>query len=362
MSNLRARPSLAGRRTWARPPDMGCSMSPLMNVCHWLFLRAGSALTKAGDVARTRRASARRLLPCRLLPCRLLCVTSLLCGAVPGAFAQALDAIDTAPLGLSAPAHADTVDRVAGKPSAVQTFMMGRLDRLERDVRGANALRPEGTVEAITYRFPAGTDPLALVDHYARLLEGTLVYRCSGRDCGRSSEWANALFGSSLLYGPDARQAYAAWVRDGKLIAVYSIERGNRRVYSHLRVITPRDGESPDVATIVALQLRAQRWAVIPGLKPAVDGTLTPQALAPMAKLARALGPEPIWVVCHVGGAALPETLVTAADGCADTVAASLSEARPELKSKAFGVGPLVPRPMTGDSRVELVLPARGRW
>ena len=324
---------------------------------HGPWLHENAALVVGGD-----RSSVMRL-PARSFALLLMfCALHLLFGAAQNAFAQALDPIDTAPLGLSAPPHADTVDRVADAPSAVQTFMMGRLDRLERDVRGTNALRPEGIIEAITYRFPAGTDPLALVDHYARLLEGALVYRCGGRDCGRSTEWANALFGSSLLYGPDARQAYAAWVREGKLISVYAIERGNRRVYSHLRVITPRDGESPGVATIVARQLRAQRWAVIPDLKPAADGALTEPALAAIADLARALGPEPIWVVCHVGGTGLPEALIAASDACAATVAASLSETRAELKAKAFGVGPLAPRPMAGDSRVELVLPPGGRW
>lgn len=320
-------------------------------------LRENSALAEAGQRFRAIRSAARRF-----ALYLAVCILALAGGAIPAAIAQALDPIDTAPLGLSAPPHAEAVDRSTGAPSAIQTFMMGPLDRLERDVRGANALRPEGTVDAVTYRFPAGTDPLSLADHYARLLEGTLVYRCSGRDCGRSTEWANALFGSSLLYGPDARQAYAAWVRDGKLISVYAIERGNRRVYSHLRVITPSDGESPGVATVVARQLRAQRWAVIPDLKPATDGSLTAQSLTAMADLARALGPEPIWVVCHIGGAGLPETLVAAADGCAATVAASLAETRTALKVKAFGVGPLVPRSMVGDSRVELVLPGGGRW
>jgi hypothetical protein len=239
--------------------------------------------------------------------------------------------------------------------------MMGRLDRLERDVRGTNVVRPEGTFESITYRLPAGTEPVALVDHYARLLEGALVYRCSGRDCGRSTEWANALFGSALLYGPDARQAYAAWVRDDKLIAVYAIERGNRRVYSHLRVISPRIGESPGLATIVPRQLHAQRWAVIPDLQPAADGSFSAQELSALADLAAALGPDPTWVVCHLGGRDAPEALIAAASTCADTVAAALLKSAPRLPLKAFGVGPLAPRPMTGDSRVELVRPAGGR-
>ncbi|MGA0839712.1 MAG: DUF4892 domain-containing protein [Pseudomonadales bacterium] len=269
---------------------------------------------------------------------------------------------DPAPFGLAAPFQAENVDSEVGAPSAVHTFMMGRLDRLERDGRGSKALRAEGTVEAATYRYPAGTDPMALVDHYARLLEGALVYRCAGRDCGRSSEWANALFGNSLLYGPDARQAYAAWVRDGQLIAVYAVERGNRRVYSHVRVITPSDSDGLNPAAVVARQLSAQHWAVIPDLVPGSDGELAASALAAATALSGELGPEPLWVVCHVGGGDSPELLVAASDRCAATVARALGDARPGLQVKAFGVGPLVPRPLAGSSRVELVLPKEGRW
>src|SRR5690606_42021792 len=73
---------------------------------------------------------------------------------------------------------------------------------------------------------------------------------CSSRDCGRSSEWATDVFGIANLYGVEREQNYLAarLVADDKqhYVALYTIMRGNQRVYAHLHVIEPdADGQAP---------------------------------------------------------------------------------------------------------------------
>jgi len=68
-----------------------------------------------------------------------------------------------------------------------------------------------------------------------------VLYQCHGRSCGSSNQWANKVFHQSRLYGLDSQQSYAALKQDtlkgANYYALYSTERGNRKVYLHLEMI-----------------------------------------------------------------------------------------------------------------------------
>lgn len=68
-----------------------------------------------------------------------------------------------------------------------------------------------------------------------------VMYQCHGRTCGSSNQWANKVFGESRLYGLNAQQSYAALKKDALdgvyYYALYSTQRGNKKVYLHLDVI-----------------------------------------------------------------------------------------------------------------------------
>jgi len=68
-----------------------------------------------------------------------------------------------------------------------------------------------------------------------------VLYQCHGRSCGSSNQWANQVFHQSRLYGLDSQQSYAALKQDtlkGAIYyALYSTERGNKKVYLHLEMI-----------------------------------------------------------------------------------------------------------------------------
>lgn len=75
-----------------------------------------------------------------------------------------------------------------------------------------------------------------------------LLFSCSGRVCGESNNWANDHFGVKQLYGANASQHYAVFVLKNSLlseenisyITIYTVRRGNRRLYTQLDVLTVR--------------------------------------------------------------------------------------------------------------------------
>jgi hypothetical protein len=79
----------------------------------------------------------------------------------------------------------------------------------------------------------------AALDHYLTELRArgaSVLYQCSGIQCGRNNVWANQIFQQSRLLGRDGSQDYvAAAVEDENgtqwLTLVYTVTRGNLREY-----------------------------------------------------------------------------------------------------------------------------------
>ncbi len=74
----------------------------------------------------------------------------------------------------------------------------------------------------------------------------SLLFQCSGRECGRSNVWANQVFGQAMLYGRDARQDYLVAGfedREGQrwLVVLYTVTKGNQREYIWLEQLRMAD-------------------------------------------------------------------------------------------------------------------------
>ena len=129
-------------------------------------------------------------------------------------------------------------------------FVTGRVDRSQRDRRIDSAQRIAGRLVRVTYRLPTGTRYEDVIGHYQSLVadqDGEVVFTCRGRDCGRSTVWANDVFGVKELVAPDSAQFYLAAAIGKRLAAIYVVQRGNRRVYVHLEVAQTADAEVQDV-------------------------------------------------------------------------------------------------------------------
>ncbi|TLX60140.1 DUF4892 domain-containing protein [Stutzerimonas nosocomialis] len=119
------------------------------------------------------------------------------------------------------------------------------LRRIGGNLRMAAQVVTAGDLTAITYLLPSTHSGIeAFTQGREALLErnAELLFWCEGRDCGSSSLWANSIFGKSMLYGPEAQQAYLlARLPDDadSLVALYGITRGNGRPYLHVERLAP---------------------------------------------------------------------------------------------------------------------------
>lgn len=108
-----------------------------------------------------------------------------------------------------------------------------------------------GHLERLTYEIPKQHSVQEVLDHYVARVSaesGEILFRCQGRDCGRSNDWANQVFRRPGLYGQDRDQRYLAALipeADGGAlaVAVYVIRRGNQRIYAHLEWIPVSAGQ-----------------------------------------------------------------------------------------------------------------------
>ncbi len=116
--------------------------------------------------------------------------------------------------------------------------------RINNKLRAEQELRANISGIKETYQINDGHTTEQAFKHYLsqlKQLSAKIVYQCNSRDCGRSTSWAEGVYQDSKLYGKDASQFYfaAALQRNGEqwLVTVYTVERGNRRVYAHVEAL-----------------------------------------------------------------------------------------------------------------------------
>lgn len=265
------------------------------------------------------------------------------------------------PIGLQRFPHSWIVDYSNDPEVVVREFIISRVDKTRRDVRAENKLRTEARQQTATYRIPDGTPREEVIEHYLGLLGSEALFSCEGRDCGRSNHWANYIFQQAQLYGPDTNQFYLAVEHDSHLVAVYIIQRGNKRVYAHVVVFDPTEPLAGARAGL-ASQLTRKGYVVVPGVAPLVDGRIAADAERALRQLTAQLvqfSGQQLFVVCHIYGSSDAKRLLDAASRCSDRVVSLMaSDGGPQLVG--FAAGPMAPRSALG-SRIELVLPSRLR-
>lgn len=237
-------------------------------------------------------------------------------------------------------------------------FVTGRVDRSHRDLRVDRGERVAARLSQVTYRAPDGTRLEDVVAHYVQAVEAlstAVEFTCRGRDCGRSTVWANDVFGVKELVAPDSAQFYLA-ASDGRaLLAIYVVQRGNRRVYAHVdRAL--KDAPSPPAGATVADALRRDGFVVLRDIAPNAAGDIDDDALAMLGELAGQVAEafDEVLVVCHLDGPAAAAE--QASQRCADQAAGPFAAVG--VKASGHGAGALLPRRGLPRRRVELVLPS----
>ena len=176
-------------------------------------------------------------------------------------------------------AHAQIIS-FASQADAERVYPLSPLHRVSNQLRIDQSVEVAGQLTALTYELPGGrTAREAFTEARKRLLGNgaQALFWCEGRECGSSSQWANAIFGNPRLYGPDDQQDYLlvrlAEPSSETLIAVYGITRGNRRAYLHVEQLDARDSIAdllPNPATLLRV-LKNSSLLRLPGLPVAPD-------------------------------------------------------------------------------------------
>ena len=110
-----------------------------------------------------------------------------------------------------------------------------------------------GKLKGQTLELSESYDPKEVFNFYLRQLPSqltTTLFFCESRDCGDSSVWANSHFNVRQLYGLDRFQFYGVYQSRLKIdsqiryITLYTVRRGNNRVYAHIDIFLPDSAES----------------------------------------------------------------------------------------------------------------------
>lgn len=248
-------------------------------------------------------------------------------------------------------------------------FITGPVDKIRRDVRIEKSVRVAGDLERRTYQIPSYERPEEIFAYYQSEVAdrgGHIIFECQGADCGRSTVWANDVLRVPVLAAPiNAQRYFAAQIPGARsyLIAVYVVQRGNKRIYSHVEVLRTDDEVSFGTNRDLSGLLARRGWTIIEGITPdRRSGNLGDGALEELDRVGEALqsfAREDLVVVCHLGGSPDVEALIERSNRCAAAAAERLTAAG--LKASPFGAGPLMPRQDTPNERVEIVRPYRDR-
>jgi hypothetical protein len=119
-------------------------------------------------------------------------------------------------------------------------LILGGLEKINGVLRPEKEKRIAGMLTQISYRIPENHTADEAFEHfYSQIIAqgGEALFRCSGRDCGSSNQWANNIFRYFRLYGVDNSQSFASLKLNGDHISLYSVRRGNKRVYLRLDIL-----------------------------------------------------------------------------------------------------------------------------
>jgi hypothetical protein len=285
-----------------------------------------------------------------------------------GIFSQFAAAVDvdvggsSDPLGIKRYPHSWIVGYENDTRLLPREYALSRVDKTRRHVRVEHEVRASATRQWAIYEMPAGTQADDVIEHYLKILGGDALFSCRGRDCGRSNHWANYIFKQAILFGPDGNQYYLAAEHGDHLMALYIIERGNKRVYAHLEALRPESKVALTANQTLIENLAGDGLGVIDGLTPGRNGSLDAADLALLAELGQELmifDDQKIYVVCHLYGSEDPQILIERSQRCAEAAVKGLAQDSGVPLLAPFAAGPLLPRTGGRASRLELVLPHR---
>ena len=166
---------------------------------------------------------------------------------------------------------------------------------------------------------------------------------------------------NQLAYGPDTQQFYVAGEAEGELVAVYVIQRGNRRTYAHLVSYQSDEGFAVTANQRLVQALTGNGHVIVRGVTPTRTGALGEDAVQTLSDIGESLDSvrsDDVYVVCHLYAPGDVGAVIERAQQCAEAAVAALSQ-RTQTRFLPFAAGPMMPRGAENHARIELVMPHR---
>lgn len=252
-------------------------------------------------------------------------------------------------------------------------FALGSYKKIAGSWRLDRQQRLSGNLTRYTVELPEGHSANNGFDFYLDQLQNfnlRELFHCTGRDCGTSNSWANNHFKILQLYGLDQFQQYGAYEvtnADAKpfYVALYAVQRGNKRVYMQLDILHVDSVNELGVAANPESIIRAldsSGYYVFPDLlvSDAQGGVSIKIKPAHLQVLVDVLNAKPNWTLAVVGHDYAPVALAAQQKNSlayAEQLKAALQEAGVKANRLVpYGLGGLAPAGR-GDraGRVELV-------
>ena len=244
-------------------------------------------------------------------------------------------------------------------------LVLGTLQRTRGVVVPQDSRRLRGDITKLRYQVAQQFSGEDVFDFFRQQFTDrgyTMLFTCSGRECGSSNYWANDIFRNRVLYGPQLNQHYLVVQAGDAHIVLYIITRGNRRLFAYLEIIEPQ-GSVPAIAVGTPVWLDAivtTGSMAISGLRFRNDRQLADTGMLPELAAELIAAPElEFYVVAHLSGEQALEQLLERSTVRAQTVRRQLVDLGVAAgRLTARGLGPLAPACAGTDcrDRVELVL------
>lgn len=222
-------------------------------------------------------------------------------------------------------------------------FALGAMKKVGGVIAPERSIRLQGRLTSITYRVPDGHAAADVFAFFRAQLEqqnADIMFQCSSRQCGSSNQWANNMFNVAELYGIDRSQSYLAAKVGGAHVALYTVKRGNRRVYAHIDIVQPEQQSAASIAN--ELQQHGFSWLAVDFS----NAAKLAEGVQPLIEYLQQNNNDRIVLTGYmaaVQGQSLMDMILSSQTN-ADRVAQLLLESGIEQdRIETAGVGPLVP-------------------
>lgn len=137
--------------------------------------------------------------------------------------------------------------------------VLGAVERIKGVVIAEKDVRINGEVESQVWQAPAGHNLDDVYGFYRRQAQKNSldrIFECKGRACGTSNDYANQVFGKSLLTARDADQRY--WVgikwegKEGQLWLIYTVQKVSKGTYVYFEKITLPESSKTQFSDVLA--------------------------------------------------------------------------------------------------------------